>query len=103
MSAPSTAAAVAASIADIATTAAVPSQSTQLITGTTINDETGEEEEFTIETIPLAQLSVGDTDRISTLAAKVLKYFDDEAAESAASTATTTDAVSATSTAPTQQ
>jgi hypothetical protein len=55
---------------------------TTLVSGKTINDA-GEEEEFTIETIPLAQLSAGDTDKLASLASKVLRYFDEEAAERA--------------------
>ena len=58
---------------------------TTLVSGKTINDD-GEEEEFTIETIPLAQLSTDDTDKLANLASKVLKYFDEEAAERNAAT-----------------
>lgn len=65
-------------------TDATPRAATTLISGTTINDETGEEEEFTIETIPLAALDAQSTDKLASLASKVLKYFDDEAAEEAA-------------------
>jgi len=60
--------------------AAAATAPTTLIRGTTHNDETGEEEEFTIETIPLSALSRGDTDKLQSLAAKVLNYFDDLAA-----------------------
>lgn len=68
------------------TTITPTSAVTTLIRGRTINDETGEEEEFTIETIPLNQLTKIDSDKLAVLASKVLKYFDDEAAEEAAAT-----------------
>jgi hypothetical protein len=43
--------------------------------------------QFTIETLPLSALSSTDTDKLQSLALKVLKYFDSEASEGASADA----------------
>lgn len=68
--------------------AATVRPSTTVIHGSTFNDETGEDEEFTIEAIPLSQLSSGDSDKLQSLANKVLRYFEQEAEEEKAAAAT---------------
>lgn len=71
---------------------AASSAFTELYNGRYIDSETGKEEEYSIEVVPLKKLNAQESDRLSALASKVLQYFDEEAA--AAITAATTKATS---------
>ena len=79
---PSSSASSSSSSATATTTTSAPS--TTVIRGVTLNEDTGEEEEFTLETIPLSHLSTHETEKLASLARKVLNYFEQEKAEAEA-------------------